>query len=916
MSVTARFERFFAAANDGNMPYPWQCELVEQVADTGLWPDIAAPTGTGKSSVIDAHVFLVAEHAAWFDRDPDAHQVARPPRRLVMVAPRRVLVDDQFERANQLAKRLREAVPDSVLGSAARTLRSLCTSVVDPNAKPNDPLRAWRVRGGVRMETGWRQEPAACQVICATPQMWGSRLLFRGYAATRNARNLESGLLGYDTVAVIDEAHLHERLLETGRRIAALPWGSDGLQVIGMSATARHVHGQLRLSDADFEEPRLRRRVDASKHIGYVEVDDLKRDAVRALSEAAQAAKADGTVGVFVNDVPTALAVSAALRKDGSIVETICGRMRSADLACIEAERPGLLTAVGNADVDFLVSTQSLEVGVDLDLGRMVSTIAPPSALAQRAGRLNRSGSRDDSVFTVVTVVGLADRDPDRTEDAAAVPRSGPYEGVDLIHGARWLRSLGGSISPRRVAEVGLPAGSRTPVPVPAIRQVDLETLMLTSNVQPADPDPDLYIQDPGEPRNEIGVAARRHLGLESEVVQEMLEACPPRSHELATLSLDAKSDLHELFERLPRMPEAQHPDAWVVRTVDGELRAQRIARYQDLLPGDALVVPDGAPICVGRIVGLGPAKGVGSPMRDVLELAPDDAGRDWIIAMETAAIVPVLDLDPALGGRAARVALAEVLARPADGDHADAEPRAGQVEAASRQQLADRLRDRKIRLAETELRWCAGADAEHGLLVARDLQRRGELSEGSTADEPVSIAAHHAAVEERAADIIRALKCDLAAEQGLAVRLAARLHDEGKQHPAFQSRMGRRALDPPLAKPLPGHRPALGDGWRHEQLSAAYVAALVADADLAVVLVAAHHGRGRGLFDRGAEELLVGFDDCPPDVRAQAEALFGDAGRYELLRAAVTRQHGGYRLAWLEALLRCADVQVSKEGH
>ena len=41
-----------------------------------------------------------------------------------------------------------------------------------------------------------------------------------------------------------------------------------------------------------------------------------------------------------------------------------------------------------------IVATQSLEVGVDLDLAGIVTELAAGSALAQRAGRANRRGLR------------------------------------------------------------------------------------------------------------------------------------------------------------------------------------------------------------------------------------------------------------------------------------------------------------------------------------------------------------------------------------------------------------------------------------------------------------------------------------------------------------------------------------------
>ena len=514
MPVVDRFAAFFVAANEGARPYPWQCALVEEIAETGRWPDIAAPTGAGKSSVVDVHVFIVAEHAS-------GRLTVRPPRRLVLVAPRRVLVDDQFERATRLAVALAAADPstDSPLSAVAAALRPLCTSVDSPAA----PLGVWRLRGGVRLETGWRLEPAACQIICATPQMWGSRLLLRGYGASRASRNLESGLIAHDTVAVVDEAHLHERLIDTGRNLVVRGQEPAPLQVVAMSATARPRAGQMALSDADLADPGMARRVNAVKRIECVTVEDLRREAEAALVSAARSVAGHGTVGVFVNDVPTAVGVAGALGADSAAVELVCGRMRPADLQRLRGRRPGLLTATGDPEVEFLVSTQSLEVGVDLDLPAMVTMIAPASALAQRAGRLNRSGRLPDSTLTVITLPELSDLDPERA------PCSGPYDATDLIAGARWLETLGGSISPRAVAAAGLPERPRPPLP--ALRSVDLETLELTSEIQSADPDSNLYLEDPRHATPEIGIVARRHLELEPEVVSAMLTACPPRAH-------------------------------------------------------------------------------------------------------------------------------------------------------------------------------------------------------------------------------------------------------------------------------------------------------------------------------------------------------------------------------------------------
>ena len=55
------FDEFFAAVNHGREPYAWQRALLRQVVTTGRWPDaVVAPTGAGKSSVLEVHVFAVA----------------------------------------------------------------------------------------------------------------------------------------------------------------------------------------------------------------------------------------------------------------------------------------------------------------------------------------------------------------------------------------------------------------------------------------------------------------------------------------------------------------------------------------------------------------------------------------------------------------------------------------------------------------------------------------------------------------------------------------------------------------------------------------------------------------------------------------------------------------------------------------
>jgi CRISPR-associated endonuclease/helicase Cas3 len=798
---------------------------------------------------------------------------------------------------------LRAPSGDPIVAEVANALAGLRTANPDDDdalaGTPGElaamsPLGVARLRGGVRLDLSWRLDPAQCQVICATPQMWGSRLLLRGFRASRRARNLEAGLLGHDAVVVIDEAHLHERLVETTARVAVDSGSPLALQAVAMSAT-RSADEALRLSAEDLDDQRLSRRVRAAKRVSVVAVSDWRREAVTVLAEQARRLHATGTVGVFVNTVEAALSV--ADRLEGTVA-VVCGRMRPADLDEMRARWPGLLGPEGNDEVDYLVSTQSLEVGVDLDLPMVVTAIAPPNALAQRAGRLNRSGKRGESELVVVAPAGLDAADPADLDNLFA-----PYSGEQIIAGARWLAALDGDASPERIGEVSLALEQdvRSGLPLPPLTRVELETLAMSSSTLAADVDPSFYVAEP-QTRDDrrVALCARRHLDIVGRaeaadvggaIVARMLEAAPPRAHELATVSIARGRWISDILARVEAW--------WVVRFEGGQRVVERGEDPQQLRDGDVVVVPDGSPICVRGVIGL-PRRGLGSPFNDVIDRRQE--GRpDTVTAMRAEAMREALELDRTLASRAARDLVAKALAEVGE---------AG---------LAAELR--RNRLRDLELTWCGDDAASDGLLVVVATGREGRLPTGAVADQAITVDAHCEAVEDRLAAIIDALDLDEQQEALGATRQqlldAARWHDLGKRHPRFQRRMGADPNGPPLAKPAPGHRPDRDDydGWRHEQLSAAYAWRRSGGDALTTALVAAHHGHGLPLFDRGPDAVRSGWEDCEPDIVDALHELFGEYGRYELERARLGRQLGVHRLAYLEALLRCGDMQISREG-
>ena len=94
------------------------------------------------------------------------------------------------------------------------------------------------------------------------------------------------------------------------------------------------------------------------------------------------------TIGCIVNHVDTAVKIASELKKIKLNVELIVGRMRSYDLEQLRKKHPSLFTCVGDDEVDVVVATQTLEVGIDIDFSSLITELAPASSLAQRFGRV------------------------------------------------------------------------------------------------------------------------------------------------------------------------------------------------------------------------------------------------------------------------------------------------------------------------------------------------------------------------------------------------------------------------------------------------------------------------------------------------------------------------------------------------
>jgi CRISPR-associated endonuclease/helicase Cas3 len=237
------FADFYAAVN-GYPPFPWQKELVKQVvAHGGRWPAVLdLPTSAGKTSALDAAVFLLAlevnEEKGRFKPRPVLERSAAV--RTFFVVDRRIVVDEAGEKARKLARLLNAPPADAagVVKAVAERLRAF------GGAKA---LHVSVLRGGMYRDGSWAESPTQPTICLSTVDQVGSRLLFRGYGVSPYQRAVHAGLIGNDTLILVDEAHLSRPFVETLKAVEfyrSKSWAEEGqhivtpFQVVVMSATA------------------------------------------------------------------------------------------------------------------------------------------------------------------------------------------------------------------------------------------------------------------------------------------------------------------------------------------------------------------------------------------------------------------------------------------------------------------------------------------------------------------------------------------------------------------------------------------------------------------------------------------------------------------------------------------------------
>lgn len=838
----------------GNPPFPWQRALYERLVENDFPTACDLPTGLGKTSVITLWLLALA-------RNPQL------PRRLVYVVNRRTVVDQATVEAERLRRRLMQ--PE------ARHLRAALDALAAVPAA--HPLAISTLRGEFADNGAWRRDPSRPAIIIGTVDMIGSRLLFSGYGCGFRSRPLHAGFLGHDVLLVHDEAHLEPAFQSLLTAIADEQRRCKEpcpLRVLALSATAR-TDPDFTLGEEDLRDGVVKQRLHASKGLHLHPVDDRKE-----LPEhiAAKAAELEGKVIVFLSSVEHAEQCAQRLRKGKHKVATLTGTMRG-------AERDGLvkdpvfarfLPRAGDGvtpqeGTAFLVATSAGEVGIDLSADHLVTDLPPFDALAQRLGRVNRYGDGDAEVHVYCEPLkeppkATADGDDSEEDDEKPGKRKDEFD-----HARFFARELLEQLplrddglrdaSPAALRTLPRDACLRASTPLPVIHHVDalLFDRWACTTVTDALPGRPpvaewLHGKTEWEPprttlawRREVAWLTQEHLG--SENLDDFLADYPLRSRE--TLS-DNTSRVLKHLEKLAARDEEGEQAAWLVRH---DQPASFIGLRKLVEDYD----PKKNPTLNGATV----------------ILAPQAGGLSEGLLDGTAEFDPAKDDQYDLGSMEGERIVHE------SEEALDAPPGMRLVRAVNR----------NIEDDDAPLWWRLYA-------ISRQADDQGSRNSRN----PLRLDVHLERTEAWAARLAQHLALPEAEQNALAH--AGRAHDLGKRRRVWQ-RSIRNYKEPTLAKgPM---QPADLSHYRHElgSLNDGDFSGLSdAARDLALHVVAAHHGRARPHFP-----VVECFD---PELRDDVVAAL--VREVPLRFDRLQRRYGRWGLTWLESILRAADVLGSED--
>jgi len=697
------------------------------------------------------------------------------------------------------------------------------------------------LRGAFADNRKWSSDPLRPAIIVGTVDMIGSRLLFSGYGDSRARRALHAALLGQDSLVVNDEAHLTPAFADLLGCLQEFTGGERPLRTMLLSATPRD---RTRLSfpsslDQDISNDHFRARYRATKRLHVSEHDDPK-NAIQRL-----ATQPDRRTIIFVRSPEEAqkLAVAIEGRHKGAHVPLLTGVQRG-------WERDRLLD-------DAIVKRY-------LSKDPSASDASPCWMVATSAGEVGIDLSSDrlitdlDTADHLLQRFGRLNRFGETSGDAHVVysPKQVAGEKTSALRETlNYLKALP-DVSPETLLKQPPPPETLSARPsfVPLLPwHIDVWSMTsISAREWPSRPlvEPWLRGGDEDAAPPETYVAWREDVpdlansGVSARDRDEVFDCYPVIAQERL------KQYTKELCEALGRSAYLEQPA--ILIAADGEIHAAQLAvllRLSDRFRHGTLVLPPG--------VGYLDKNGMVDWQRSTADLSQEALG----------------NYDRSATDARARVHLSPGEPQP-----------------------------------EVPFRWRytvqvpTADESEEGprwLYFAGNVPRK-------TSPTDLLLSDHAEHVAKVAADLAR--RCGLDPSTVRVFEWAGRWHDAGKDRDIWQRAAGNRDFSRPVAKTARLKGRAL-DGYRHELGSLLDANSRLPsdfsenERDLALHLVAAHHGWGRPHFpDRAFDKI---------HYRDSGSAALESARRFGRMQ----QRYGAWGLAYLESMFRSADAIASANG-
>lgn len=978
-------------------PFPWQSALARDVQEKKKWPTtIEVPTSAGKTAIIDIAIYAMAK--GW--------EVAAT--RIFFVVDRRIVVDEARERADEIQDKIKKLEDLKEIKDA-----------LEARSSTGLALQVSTMRGGMPLETAWARTPTQPTICISTVDQVGSRMLFRGYGVSPKMAPIHAGLLATDSLIILDEAHLSRPFQQTLghiKRYRSADWCEKmvgkPLQFTSMSATLgqgdNDDHFPFKETYRDGEEPSevLKRRLEASKKAELVTVgdqsselwkppaqtakSDLRRwkqrepERRKVLEEKCAALANDclkldyqpKAIGVILNRVNSARAVFWLLKKqiEEGIIEAdvilLTGRSRPIDRERLinrywDRLKAGRTRSSEDRPV-FVVATQCIEAGANLDFDALVTELASLDALRQRFGRLDRLGKLENTRAWVVARVDHTKIKKNEDEPIYGLSLKETFKRLESFKPKPKKKKGKKDESQETSIDFGINKlnGKLTgdnsaclvePKQAPTLMPAHLDYLAQTNPRPAPDPDPAVFLHGSDSGPADVQVVWRADLPKEIKHWGELIALLPPTSAEglplpiyifkqwLVLQQTDDTSDLEGVSDdpQNSGSPKELRSTALIWRGKQEVVTIESVGQLDRLRPGDTIVLPSDT----GGVDRFGWNPESEAEVDDLADISlTRQRGRptlrlnhrlveSWVNWDANEETDELSDLKAAL----------KSLRCEDDDDNRDTLPRQELDKLLFTIQDSAWLAEEIIEAASSmkSFRSTPYPDGSGVILVGPKDQNQTPVFLWE--EEDASLAEEARPLEDHAKDLDTALsgwlpQLDLTEDLKNVLRFFPRLHDIGKADPRFQDFLCGGYMES-VSRPLQAksedqqltkeeflqrwQKCQLPPGWRHEFCSldvlkdnSGLMAELTDEArDLLQHLIGTHHGYGRILApvveDNKAQSFDFTLNGAKYALKQRHPWYRLDSGWVDQV-AKLQHKYGWYGLAYLEAVVRLADHVAS----